>query len=162
DTKQGLDQGRLAGAVLPEQAENLPLVHAQRDALERLDLAELFDQVARFDDGHVWHPRDSSCWHVPAESVAERGGRVYVVDGECEAVSGRSFHARLGARKDQSLSMSSNAKGASARTSAIRKQRRPSSTANNSGKIWSFRQPCVRIESTGRVLPCQWARTRRR
>src|SRR3712207_6886958 len=49
--RSDLDEGGLAGAVLAEQAVDLALVDGQRDALEGLDAAVAFDEVARLDDG---------------------------------------------------------------------------------------------------------------
>src|SRR5262249_55845106 len=49
DAEQDLDQGRLAGAVLAEQPEDLALLDTERDALERLDGAEGLDKVVSLD-----------------------------------------------------------------------------------------------------------------
>ena len=52
DAEEDLDEGRLAGAVLAEQAEDLALLDLQGHALEGLDLAIVLDEVQGFDDRH--------------------------------------------------------------------------------------------------------------
>jgi hypothetical protein len=53
DPGQRLDQGRFAGAVVAEQAQDLAGVHIHRDVLERDDAAEVFADLARLDQRRV-------------------------------------------------------------------------------------------------------------
>ena len=87
DAEQDLDERRLAGAVLAEQAEDFAALDGQRHALEGLDLAELFDEVFGGDYGHDGIPRrrnstpqhrlatrpDSGQWSGTVRIVAQAG-----------------------------------------------------------------------------------------
>ena len=48
--RQGLDQRRLAGAVVAEQAHDLAGAHRHRDARQRDDRAEMLDEIADVDE----------------------------------------------------------------------------------------------------------------
>ena len=52
DAEQDLDERGLAGAVLAEQAVDLPLLDRERDALEGLDPAVVLAEIPRLDDRH--------------------------------------------------------------------------------------------------------------
>jgi hypothetical protein len=52
DAEQDLDERRLAGAVLAEEAVDLALLDGERHALQRLDAAVALDQALGFDDRH--------------------------------------------------------------------------------------------------------------
>ena len=53
DARQGLDQGRLAGAVVAEQAVHLAGLHGQRHVPEGEDAAERLRDAPRLEDGDV-------------------------------------------------------------------------------------------------------------
>src|SRR5207237_8934369 len=93
------------------------------DALERLDAAVALDQVLRFDDRHGDTPGGEDRYQKG--SVAKPRYAVYPPAPSCSAY----------------------ANGASARRSATRRLRRPSSTARSSGNTWRLRQPCVSGDS---------------
>jgi hypothetical protein len=64
----GVDERRLAGAVRPDQAEQLTRLHAQVDVDERADAAEADRQIARLEDGR--HGASTEPW--PAVGVTMR------------------------------------------------------------------------------------------
>ena len=53
DAEEDLDERGLAGAVLAEQAEDLALLHGQRQLAQGLDAPIVLDQVSGDDDCHV-------------------------------------------------------------------------------------------------------------
>jgi len=53
DAADDLGQGRLSGAILPNQPMHFPGANGQRNLIERLDAAEALGEVARFDEGRV-------------------------------------------------------------------------------------------------------------
>src|SRR5262249_27285363 len=52
NAEQDLDERRLAGAVLPQQAEDFAALDRERDALEGADPAVLLGELIGDDDGH--------------------------------------------------------------------------------------------------------------
>src|SRR5207253_4051139 len=47
---QAVEERRLAGAVRPDEADDLPLAHVERDAVERDDATEADGEVANGED----------------------------------------------------------------------------------------------------------------
>jgi hypothetical protein len=45
-----LDQGRLAGAVVAHQSDHLPRLEGKRNVIDRLDGAEMFEDVGEFEN----------------------------------------------------------------------------------------------------------------
>ena len=52
DTADQVEDGCLAGAVRPDDCEDFPFRHIERNAVDRLDAAKPDREVARLEDGH--------------------------------------------------------------------------------------------------------------
>src|SRR6185437_6957014 len=75
EAHQGLDQRRLAGAIVAEETYDLARHHLEIDAVERTDLAERLGDVPQLDDRHLFGDclRLQSCLsHFPLQRETRR------------------------------------------------------------------------------------------